>query len=406
MENVAPPGKGKRLLAIYDLMSQPYSYGDLILFQAGSLTVAEATECETVDLCVLADQPPQDENFQRLVPADARLWHFLPCLHTAQCNPRLGNIHLLTDRSHLELLAASMPPGSICWPDPGKLDRKEYLFYPIHQHLAHLFAAQGRFPRLSMPESLLQWANRFLGTHALGRVPVTISLRNNPHYHPHRNALLDEWIAFFRHCEQHLPIQFLVMCLRSEIDPRLRGLPNVVLCKDFDTTVEQELALIQASRFHVGSGSGPSIFPVFTDKPYLVVHVDMLPHIRLYGGALYRDPDGFLRYTFAGPWQRFSIEEESSGFLIREVERMLAASGEPEEDPALHCRAMAGFCATSGNPASARLFFQRAALLSPRDGDLLEAYGQFLLQQGEEATARTLLTKASVLRRVQALRSV
>lgn len=68
-----------------------------------------------------------------------------------------------------------------------------------------------------------------------------------------------------------MTIAFFVMIgEKEEIDPRFRGFSNVLIAKDYSTTIEQDLALIQAGIMFLGTTSGPATMALFSDKPYVI----------------------------------------------------------------------------------------------------------------------------------------
>jgi hypothetical protein len=107
----------------------------------------------------------------------------------------------------------------------------------------------------------------------------------------------------------------------AEVDDRLRQFPNVIIAKDYHTSIEQELALIQTAVFHMGAPSGLVSMAVFNSKPYLVVKWNIVPH---HYRALVRE-DGFLRLCFAHPQQRCAVGVETPELLITEFARMWEA---------------------------------------------------------------------------------
>jgi hypothetical protein len=95
----------------------------------------------------------------------------------------------------------------------------------------------------------------------------------------------------------------------------------VLLAKDFHTGLEQDLSLIQTSIFHMGASSGMGQMAVFNSKPYLITNTDAKPN-------LYKDmvqEEGFMRFFFAGPLQRFATGLETTELLITEFARIWEA---------------------------------------------------------------------------------
>ena len=131
---------------------------------------------------------------------------------------------------------------------------------------------------------------------------------------------MESWLEFFDHCRDRYPVKFVVVCSLSEVDDRLRQYQNVLIAKDFHTSIEQELALIHEAAIHMGSSSGMATMAEFNAKPYLIVNTDMDPD--RYKGTIREG--SFLRFFFASSFQRFSVGQETAEILIKEFARMWA----------------------------------------------------------------------------------
>jgi len=128
---------------------------------------------------------------------------------------------------------------------------------------------------------MVMWARQFLTANVRPRLPVIVQLRNTS-TSPARNAELECWIEFFAHCETRYDVTFVMIGRKDEIDPRFRQLSNVLIAKDYGTTVEQDLALIQTGMVYMGSTCGPATIAVFSDLPYVLykfrpVHEKLVP---------------------------------------------------------------------------------------------------------------------------------
>ena len=113
-----------------------------------------------------------------------------------------------------------------------------------------------------------------------------------------------------------------MICSPSEIDPRLRGFPNVLIAKDHLTTLEQDLALIEAASFHLGAASGPSTIAQFNRKPYCIFGWKISPG--LFRGVT-RDAHRY-RFCFSTELQNWIVDEETTESLIAEFERIMDAT--------------------------------------------------------------------------------
>jgi hypothetical protein len=63
----------------------------------------------------------------------------------------------------------------------------------------------------------------------------------------------------------------------------------------------------------------------FSEKPYLVLNTATKPSYFSNPEVFRQDNQGFRRFAFAGPLQRFGTEVETTELLIGEFERMWAA---------------------------------------------------------------------------------
>jgi ADP-heptose:LPS heptosyltransferase len=124
-------------------------------------------------------------------------------------------------------------------------------------------------------------------------------MRRNPR-DSGRNASAPEWIAFFDHAaESHPEVLFVVIGTREEVLPELTGRENLVFAKlEAESTLLQDLALIEACEAFVGHNSGVAFFSWVLGKPSLVFGTDRR-HLH-FGHAV--APGG--RYNFLTDRQR------------------------------------------------------------------------------------------------------
>ena len=321
------PAADRRVLIVYDTSTQPFSIGDLLIFQEASLVLCERHGIDTVDMAILFDpQSPgsSDPVFASRIDSENVFFHLASVLPVAQVNQRLGSIFVFNSRRQLERLVSDNIDRYVVWPSGWDMSSREYLSPVVFNDLLRTYHAEhGSIPHLSCRPFLRRWAEGFYASHARGQVPVTVNLRNNPGWHLERNSKIDAWLAFFDDCATRYPAVFVVICARSEIDSRLRERPNVIVAKDHDTGVEQDMALISASAMHMGAGSGPATMAWFSDKPYLMVNTTF----RI--GEFFKWPeqvemldDGVQHVWYAGPLQRVANAVETPALLVREFARL------------------------------------------------------------------------------------
>lgn len=269
----------KKLLLIYDLAAQPISIGDVVLFQEAGLIIAKREGCEVVDTAFVYDpkQPTVPDPAFSHINADNIREYLKPIILATQCNPMHGEAFVFSPHAELdEFLRTS---DYVAWPSREERDRRRYLYYDIFENViwGH-YQRSGSIPVLNCQPRLRDMAQSLMTPYP--KPWVTVNIRNNPGHHFGRNANIESWVRLFGK-----DATFFLMCARNEIDPSFRR-PNVVLTKDHDTTIAEDLALCVSSDFHIGIGSGPITVNLFNQKPYLMA--------KTYYGEKYFSRDGMI----------------------------------------------------------------------------------------------------------------
>jgi hypothetical protein len=258
-----------RILAVWDFGEVPFTVGELLYHQEVSLILREVHQVERIDLALLIDREHPGRFDQGLTAANAD-YYFSKLLPAAFVNPHLGALLVFDNAQALDAYIADNRNRYYVFPphvDQSGRKIKGYEHY--FNYVQEFYRERGYIPYLSCRPAMVAWALCFLAEHVRPRFPVSLQLRNNTLF-PERNSKLDEWLEFVSYCESHFPVTFVLVGDREEIDPRFRDRPNVLVAKDYGTTVEEDLALIQASMLHMGSVSGPTMFAIFRDAPYLI----------------------------------------------------------------------------------------------------------------------------------------
>jgi hypothetical protein len=188
----------------------------------------------------------------------------------------------------------------------------------------------GRLPALRPPEAMRRWAERLLHDEVAPRLPIAIGIRRNPAHDPERSSTVDSWIRMIEQARDRLPVVFVVVCAASEVDPRLRELPNVLVAKDRATSLDQDMALVASSAAFMGVSSGLKDVAVFGTRPYAILRFPDHDLARRIPDAV-RLGDGVLRHGFAGEAQRLVARPDTPTNLEAELERLLAALPAPAE---------------------------------------------------------------------------
>jgi len=311
-----------RLLLIYDFSSQPFSIGDILIFQEASLVLRTDLGLDKTDIALVYDPsaPAVPDPAFAHIGAEDFLFHLSSILPAAQVNPYLGSLLLFDSHRRLEKYIADNIDFYHVWPTLKQYAAKEYLFHYCFNHLfSEHFAKHGRLPALQSRRAALNWAKGFLAQHAGDALAVTVQLRKNP-ANPKRNSNYEAWLAFFRQCAGRYHARFIVICQHSEIDARLREIPNVVVAKDYGTTLEQDLALLEAGACHMGAASGPGTMVQFNGKPYCMFNWDL--DVKTLRGLIKEDHR--FRHEFSTPLQSWLFETETAQILSAEFERIWA----------------------------------------------------------------------------------
>ncbi|MBN2437584.1 MAG: hypothetical protein JXL20_03190 [Deltaproteobacteria bacterium] len=314
----------KRILMIYDLSAQPFSIGDILVFQEASLILREENKCAAVDFAFVYDpaHPAAIDPVLSSITEDNCLFHLASILPVAQVNPYLGSLLLFNSHVHLEHYVADNMERYHVWPSAGAYLSREYLYYRIFNELiAGYYRKNHAIPHLQSRPIMSSWAARFLNEHVFPDIPVTVQLRRNL-VNPDRNSNYDVWLEFFAKCNRVYPAKFIVICGESEMDDRFKNCPNVVVAKEFRTHVEHDLALIDSAAIHMGAASGPGTMAMFSSRPYLLFASSLDSSLKSLVNTGFIQTGHFTRAFFANSVQQFSVTAETLDVLIDEFQKM------------------------------------------------------------------------------------
>lgn len=318
----AASAKERRLLIIHDFSAQPFSLGEMLVSQEGSLVLRERYDAVRVDIAILYNRqiPVSDPIHSRITEKNV-LFNLAAILPIAQVNPYFGSVFVFDSKDRLERFVLDSSDLYTIWPDVRSFMTKKFLNYEVFNNMLYpYFKKNGRIPTISCTPFLVKWAQDFYQKHVCPNIGVTIQVRNNPFFHQQRNIKTECWLEFFQYCSIRYPVTFMLIGTANEIDPRFRGISNVLIAKDFHTGVDQDLALIQMSAIHMGTSSGPGCMALFSSKPFFLVRNTIGPDA--YCGMIKERE--FLRFPFSTPYQLSYSGEETTELLISEFERMWA----------------------------------------------------------------------------------
>lgn len=316
---VAGPAEWKRLLLIYDLGSQSFTVGDILEFQAVAMILRERWKLDKVDYAVIHEDKQVKNAWQWNIDGDNFFFRINQILPSAQVNPHLGSVFVFDSHEQFDTFLQDNARRYQVWPPGatyklGKNLRGRMYSEIIYEHVQKT----GRLPLIQSRPVMLDWAKRFYARLAAPEVLVSINMRNNPRWDPSRNLDIPVWVQFFNSCAGKYPVRFIVTCSKEEIDPRLRECPNVILAKDHETTLEQEVALLEISAFNMGASSGLCSKSIFSDAPFSIVRTNLTPEV--YRGMIFEN--GNYRFFGSRPDQLFWPQAETLEFLQAEFTRM------------------------------------------------------------------------------------
>lgn len=160
----------------------------------------------------------------------------------------------------------------ICvWPPLDDIDADGRLDYPYGTtfFIQRFYREYGSIPSLSMKPKPVCWALDFIQNHVSPTLPVVVHLKNNPRERGCSNARFREWAAFFKTCEHRYDAKFILVG-NEDIDDIVCKLSNVVVAREYGSSLPYDLALIQTAFIFMGMASGPCNMALFGDTSYLI----------------------------------------------------------------------------------------------------------------------------------------
>jgi len=275
---IAPAYRQRRILGIWDYKALPWSIGDPLVFMEMLSVIKLEADAEAVDVCVVYDRDNPNGIRSRpgkdIITAENAQDYMLELLPLFGTSPYIGSIFQFNSRREFYSFLKN------------NLQRYD-IFPPLAEHLAetynyvgsckHFLEVQdfhkrhGYVPYLKVNDRDMSWAKWFYKIH-LGKnsVPVTLSLRRSltP---DERNADPGVWMNFLDRCKESFPeVVFVTVGLREETLEGLRNRPNVLIAKDFGTSILEDMALIRNSLLYMGTNSGINTIAQFSDLPYII----------------------------------------------------------------------------------------------------------------------------------------
>ena len=278
----------KHILGIYDLKTLPWSAGDPLLFIEKLNTLKIIHNADMIDVCIIYDKENptgiRKDSKIKMNNAQDYMMDFLPLFNTC---PYLGSVFQFNSRKEFNDFLKNNIHKYDIFPSLRQYLDESYNFVGqgivILKELENFYKKYGYIPYLRIGERYRYWANSFY-LHYLPRntVPIVLSLRQPlSTVKSVRNADPKVWLAFIDKCKVvYDDIVFVVVGTREEIFQGLRERSNVIIARDYGTSIIENLALIKSSYCYLGTASGPTTIALFSDLPYLIFQ---MPEIEKYG---------------------------------------------------------------------------------------------------------------------------
>lgn len=314
-----------RIMVIYDATHQPFAVGDFLVTQIASLINCHKFNVDLCDFVIIYESKTpamSDSVFSAVVEKDNVLLVITSLISILNLNQVTGSVFVFNSKSQADRYIFNNA-SSYKNIFPGFVDYSigTYLNHLIFNDLIHSFYVENNFiPKFVPNKSLQDWAYLFMGEHIGHSFPVTVNIRNNPHWGTERNSKIVEWKKFFEYCTDKFPVKFIVICVKNEIPDELKTLPNVIFAKDYQTELDQELVLIANSKFHMGSNSGPAAMAYFGSKPYFIFGLNISDSTNsdfLYSSLVQEIANKKFKFIFSSMGQSFSSEPETFDLLCQ-----------------------------------------------------------------------------------------
>ncbi len=304
----------KRILGIWDFESSNIAVGVLIEFQTRLLCDAYSDNLNKIDIAFIynPEQPLVHPKFSSWINASNFYHHFQEVLPILNINPKLGSIFLFDSREKFELFLKQNKNNYYFQPSLSHYFNRVGAFSDNYVVISHFYMKNNFVPKLEFKSATNEWVRIFIKKNIGSKIMVTVNLRLNSQFTPERNSNLEAWSELFEHSKEKSPdIIFVILGRKGELNDEFKNFSNIIFSKDYNTNIEQDLALIQHAFFHMGTTSGPASFAVLSeDIPYIITN--------------FRPPDkndeNWLKpgSGFNKEFQRLIWEKETGELLIKE----------------------------------------------------------------------------------------
>ena len=263
----------KVVLGVWDYKLVPWSVGDFLVFIETLSVLKLRHNADKVDVCVVCDSenPAGNRGYKNINSSNFRyyLFNLLPIVNTS---PYLGSLFQFDSRSEFHSFLKQNINNYEIYPSVAEQLKETFNFYggATLKEIREFYRERGFIPHLAIDDYHLSWAYSLYRAEVKDLLPVVVCLRNRPDGLD-RNADHDAWLGFFDLCKSTYPkVVFVVIGTREEAFDELRGCSNVIIAKDYGSTLADDFALIKTSLVYLGVDTGIGAIALFSDVPYLL----------------------------------------------------------------------------------------------------------------------------------------
>ena len=315
-----------KLLFIYDFTTQPISLGDFILANATSIAYSNIKKLNYVDILLIFDSEGKDklDDFKYL--DDKKIKDFVFSLFPiVRFNKKMSSIFIINNKISAESFISKAEKNyKEFYPSLFKYRGGSYYYWDsLNKILPKHYRKFGSLIIECTPW-LSEWTENFFNNKAKNSRVVTVNFRVNNSFGINRNSNLNEWDTFFRYANDKYPhFKFVIISSQNEIQKSWLNLDNVIVAKMFNTTIEQDLALILNSEFHMGTASGPFTIALFGKNPYIMFNIEK-QIIETYNTQILKEKN-YFKYSFALEGQLMTDKKDTFNQILKEFERIVLA---------------------------------------------------------------------------------
>lgn len=274
------------LPVVWDFGARPYALGDILTTLIDWAVYANKLNRKAIDIFVLVDPTRPASHKQSYVNEQNYHQFMMELLPVFYYCPLLRNVSFIHDRNAMEqqLLQWNLQ-GITSIPTLNDYNdelNNQQPFRGIFNNIKQFFLEHGNVPKYRylkcenpLKDQLLfgfKPNTVFVAVHIRQRHKEVQSVSGGALY---RDADLSTWLTFIQQAQiEHPNVVFIIVGRLAEFSRQLYRLNNVVILKHLGMGLIDELNAIQHADFFMGGISGPAMFAMFTNTPYVLFQTD------------------------------------------------------------------------------------------------------------------------------------